>query len=177
MVEVSTRIDPQLEADAEGALDAQRVQAGKEYLDALHRLGLEPDVLCWVYDAIDNEIELAIVTSMAERVESLQIYRLLFRAYEAAATPREIDPFIVSIYGSNSFFGITLRENISDLTADGAFSSPENAKRFVTVIQGSAGFKVVLARGVYARKELRRSAAEDLRRWGRFKQNVEAVAA
>lgn len=177
MVEVPSRVDPQLNAAAEDALDAQRVQAGKEYLDALHRLGLEPDVLCWVYDAIESEIELAIVTSMAERIESLEIYRLLFRAYEAAATPREIDPFIVSIYGPNSSFGITLRESISNLTTDGAFSSLENTKRFVFSIEGPARSKFVLARGVYTRKELRKSAAEDLRRWGRFKRNVEAVAA
>ncbi len=153
------------------------MQAGKEYLDALHRLGLEPDVFCWIYDAVEDGIELAIVTSIAERIGSLDIYKLLFRAYEAAATPRDIDPFIVSIYGPNSFYGAMLREHIRTLAADGAFSDPGNATRFTTVMENSAELKVMLARGVYARGDTRRSAAQDLKRWSRFKQNVEALAA
>lgn len=177
MVEISSRLDPELSAAAERALDERRMQAGREYLDALQRLGLEPDILCWVYDALEGEMELVIVTSMAERVESLKIYELLFRAYEVSATPREIDPFLVSIYGSNSFYGTSLRNYIAMLAADGVFSSSEQAKRFVATIRNASDLRVVLARGVYASKDTQKSAADDLRAWHRFKQNVEALAA
>jgi len=177
MVEISSNLDPRMNAAAERALDNQRVQAGKEYLDALNRLGLDPDVLCWVYDVDADEMELAIVTTMAERVEILQIYKLLFRAYEVAATPREIDPFIVSIYGSNSNHGIQLRDHVSTLAADGAFSSPENAKRFVISQKNWSENLVILARGIYTAKQVRRSATEDMTRWNRFRKNVQSLAA
>ncbi len=168
--------DPVVEA-AERALDAARVAAGKEYLAALNGLGLEPDVLCWVYDADADEMQLAIVTSMAERVEGLSIYKLLFRAYEASATPREIDPFIVSVYGPRSHFGMALRRHLGGMARCGTFSSPERAAMFTMTNAGASGRLVVLGRGVYAAKEGRRSAAEDLQRFKRFQRRVEALAA
>lgn len=181
MVEASmtpeTRPDPAVAA-AERALDGARVAAGEEYLAALKRLGLEPDALCWVYDPDSDETHLAIVTSMAERVGGLSIYKLLFRAYEAAATPREIDPFIVSVYGPRSDFGARLRKLLGGMAKRGLFSVPERtaAQVLFTDAEGS-GRLVVLSRGVYAAEEGRRSAADDLRRFQRFERRVKALAA
>ena len=168
--------DPRVEA-AERSLDAAREAAGRDYLVALNRLGLEPDVLCWAYDVDADEMQLAIVTSMAERVESLSIYKLLFRAYEAAATPREIDPFIVSVYGPKSDFGVKLRRFLGGLAQRGTFSTPERAARFVMTDTGASGRLVVLGKGVYVATEGRRTAAEDLRRFMSFERRVQALAA
>lgn len=168
--------DPAVGA-AERALDAARVGAGKEYLAALNALGLKPDVLCWVYEVEEGEMQLAIVTSMAERVGGLSIYKLLFRAYEAAATPREINPFIVSVYGPKSNFGVKLRRVLGGLAERGTFSVPERAALFTLTDTGASGRRVVLGRGVYVASEGRRSAAEDLKRFRHFQRRVEALAA
>ncbi len=168
--------DPLVEA-AERALDETRVVAGREYLAALARLGLDPDVLCWVYDADHDEMQLAIVTTMAERVDGLSIYKLLFRAYEAAATPREIDPFIVSVYGPGSDFGVTLRRHLGGMAKRGMFSTPEQAARFAMTKAGVSGRLVVPGKGVYVATEGRRSAAEDLKRFQYFQRRVRALAA
>lgn len=168
--------DPAVEA-AERALDETRVIAGGQYHRTLKDLGLEPDVLCWVYEADRNELQLAIVTSMAERIDGLSIYKLLFRAYEAAATPREIDPLIVSIYGPRSDFGATLRRHLGALAQRGTFSTPQRAALFAMTNAGASGRLVVLGKGVYAASEGHRSAAEDLKRFQRFQRRVRALAA
>lgn len=177
LVTPEERPDPALEA-AKRALDEARVAAGKEYLAALSGLGLEPDALCWVYDPDADETHLAIVTSMAERVGGLSIYKLLFRAYEAAATPREIDPFIVSVYGPKSDFGVRIRKLLSKMAKRGLFAVPERTAAEVLFTDiGGTGRLVVLGRGVYVAKEGRRSAADDLRRFQRFERRVKALAA
>lgn len=168
--------DP-LAAAAERALDEARLLAGKEYLAALANLGLDPDVLCWVYDADRGEMQLAIVTSMAERIGSLSIYKLLFRAYEAAATPREVDPFIVSVYGPKSDFGMKLRQTLGGFGKRGRFSTPERAALFTLTNTGASGRQVVLGKGVYVATEGRRSAADDVKRFERFARRVRALAA
>lgn len=168
--------DPVVEA-AERALDERRMLAGKDYLAALRRLGLAPDVLCWVYTADHGEMHLAIVTSMAERVDSLSIYKLLFRAYEAAATPRDIDPFIVSVYGPRSDLGMKLHQHLGEMAKRGTFSTPEKAALFTLTNAAPSGRHVVLGRGVYVAEEGRRSAADDLQRWRHFQRSVEALAA
>ncbi len=168
--------DPLVEA-AERALDETRVVAGREYLAALSRLGLDPDVLCWVFDADHDEMQLAIVTTMAERVDSLSIYKLLFRAYDAAATPREIDPFIVSVYAPGSNFGVTLRRHLGGMAKRGTFTTQDLAARFAMTKTGASGRLVVPGKGVYVASDGHRSAVEDLKRFQHFQHRVRALAA
>ena len=51
------------------------------------------------------------VTSLVGRIGSPDIYRVLTRAYEAAGTPKSIDPFIVSLYSPNSVFADGLKNS------------------------------------------------------------------
>lgn len=171
---------------AEAALDEVRSRAGIEYLKALRSLGLDPDILCWVYEPGEGEMGLALITTLAERVESMRIYDLLFRAYEAAATPREVDPFIVSVYGSGSVFATWLKGILARYTANGMPLAGDTKKgtkfsfrhQSINLWDHSlGGDRIVLARGVYALKQARRSHATDLKRWKTFERNVLRLAA
>ena len=57
-----------------------RLRAGREYLDALCKLGFVPDVLCWAVagSAADERMELLIVTTWADTIGPKAIYDLLF---------------------------------------------------------------------------------------------------
>jgi hypothetical protein len=72
--------------------------AGQDYLDALVSLGLIPAFLGWGWDASAQQWLLVLITSVVDAGGPLALNRLLFRAYNAKATPKEISPFIVRIF-------------------------------------------------------------------------------
>lgn len=72
--------------------------AGQEYLDALVSLGLIPAYLGWGWDSVASQWMLVLVTSIVDAGGPLPLNRLLFRAYNAKATPKEISPFIVRVF-------------------------------------------------------------------------------
>ncbi|MGA3311124.1 MAG: hypothetical protein ABSD08_21330 [Xanthobacteraceae bacterium] len=71
---------------------------GQEYLDALVSLGLIPAFLGWGWDPSVSQWMLVLATSIVDAGGPLALNRLLFRAYNAKATPKEISPFIVRIF-------------------------------------------------------------------------------
>jgi hypothetical protein len=77
---------------------AQHLKAGQEYLDAMVSLGLIPAFLGWGWDPAASQWMLVLVTSNVDAGGPLALNRLLFRAYNAKATPKEISPFIVRIF-------------------------------------------------------------------------------
>ena len=79
-------------------LGVARYDAGADYLDALRRLTLQPEALFWAYDRTLEQLVLVIVTSLFDFVAPLPLMRLLFDAYNAAAAPKEIDPFILRLH-------------------------------------------------------------------------------
>jgi hypothetical protein len=72
--------------------------AGQDYLDALVSLGLVPAYLGWGWEPTVRQWSLVLVTSIVDAGGPLALNRLLFRAYNAKATPKEISPFIVRIF-------------------------------------------------------------------------------
>lgn len=76
----------------------QYLTAGKDYLDALVSLGLTPHFLGWGWERATEQWLLVLVTSIVDAGGPLALNRLLFRAYNAKATPKEISPFIVRIF-------------------------------------------------------------------------------
>src|SRR5215475_7475296 len=77
---------------------AKYLTAGQDYLDALVSLGLVPHFLGWGWERETKEWLLVLVTSIVDAGGPLALNRLLFRAYNAKATPKEISPFIVRVY-------------------------------------------------------------------------------
>ena len=74
------------------------MQAGADYLAALQNLGLDPECLFWAEDEVVGHPVLVLVTRQFDRAGPLSLSRLLFKAYNAAATPREIDPFVLRLH-------------------------------------------------------------------------------
>ncbi len=79
-------------------LGVKRYDAGLDYLAAVRRLKLEPEALFWAYDKTIEKIVLVLVTSLFDFAGPLALTTLLFEAYNAAATPKEIDPFILRLH-------------------------------------------------------------------------------
>jgi hypothetical protein len=66
-------------------------------MDALVSLGLTPAFLGWGWDTLEKQWQLLLVTSVVDAGGPLALNRLLFRAYNAKATPQQISPFIVRV--------------------------------------------------------------------------------
>jgi hypothetical protein len=64
--------------------------AGQEYFDALVQLGLIPAFLGWGWNRAAQEWLLVLVTSILEAGGPLKLNQLLFKAYNAKATPKQI---------------------------------------------------------------------------------------
>jgi hypothetical protein len=171
--------------------------AGTEYLASLRKLGLEPDALCWIVrhfrvddDSTQSEKHLALVSSLADRYGPRQIYDLLFLAYDASATPKEVDPFIVSLYGPKTAVGRTLlahlqnarvREAVQDAVRSARIgrdpgSFDEGAAMIMTDPDTLTMFSVLSA-GIFVVKKRGFTPAADQRRFSRFKNEVESLAA
>lgn len=76
----------------------QHLRAGADYLAALQKLGLNPECLFWADDEVVGHPVLVLVTRQFDRVGPLALSSLLFKAYDAAATPREINPFVLRLH-------------------------------------------------------------------------------
>jgi hypothetical protein len=79
-------------------LGVERYDAGRAYLAALRDLRLEPEALFWAYDKSMGQLVLVLVTSLFDFAGPLALTKLLFDAYNAAATPEAIDPFILRLH-------------------------------------------------------------------------------
>jgi hypothetical protein len=79
-------------------LGVERYDAGRDYLAALRHLRLEPEALFWAYDKSMGQLVLVLVTSLFDFAGPLALNKLLFDAYNAAATPKAIDPFILRLH-------------------------------------------------------------------------------
>ena len=79
-------------------LGIARYDAGRDFQDALAKLGLDPEALFWAYDHVINQFVLVIVTAFFDYAGPLALSERLFEAYRAAATPASIDPFILRLH-------------------------------------------------------------------------------
>lgn len=95
-------------------VDDQRLSAGREYIASLEELGFLVDTAVWTiaFDRAsekDPDLQLSIVSPLVERAGTNEIYQLLFTAYERSATPRDFDPWMVSLYGPQTHFAEMMR--------------------------------------------------------------------
>lgn len=166
---------------------AQYLRAGQEYLDALVNLGLIPAFLGWGWDPAASQWMLVLVTSIVDARGPLALNRLLFRAYNAKATPKDISPFIVQIFSPEIIndvqFWLLGEKNFTVQGVPGKVANPkalepqkvENVqKRFmglelemINSYQTLTGAVDKAMRGYHVRRE----------DWQRFKRKIERLAA
>jgi hypothetical protein len=163
-----------------------RYDAGADYLAALRRLKLEPEALFWAYDRMLEQFVLVIVTSLFDFAGPLALMRLLFDAYNAAATPKEIDPFILRLHSPKHAFyraaqlHIGNRFDMADLkgraldraTIAGEVTPPVIASFRAGDVE-SFGTWVYKSTPVVSKAK----TVDQERRWRRFESAVHALAA
>ncbi|WP_273795134.1 hypothetical protein [Brucella intermedia] len=162
-------------------IDERLLIAGKEYGNALEKLGLDPHALLWVFDEVEDRFVLILITDFFDLKGPLEISRQLLKAYNASVTPKEIDPFTVRVHSVNQPFGNEIhniaaadfRINIFDKNMRPK-PGTENAR-----ISGwtSNGTEIRLEWVISVKKNTHRKSTELSRRWDRFTRNIDQLAA
>jgi hypothetical protein len=160
--------------------------AGQEYQDALVALGLIPAYLGWGWDPLEKQWLLALVTSIVDAGGPLALNKLLFRAYNAKATPKRISPFIVRVFSPELVLAIGGRDfwllGQKDLTVNPVpgKSNPEARSSKVENIQKTfMGLELEMKNSYQALPGASVETGYHIRHreWQRFKNRVEALAA
>lgn len=157
-------------------LPPDHLNTGADYLSALQKLGLDPEGLLWAYDRTLKEFVLVLVTGQFDFVGPTAIYETLTKAYNLAATPEAISPFIVRLHSPQQAIVRELRTAYGwDIRVDPF--RPTDPPGLSVDIALSAGDLTFRIEWVYHLRERKVAPAERARRWRRFQGNVEKLAA
>jgi len=165
-------------------LGIERYDAGGRYLAALRDLKLEPEALFWAYDKGVEQFVLVLVTSLFDFVGPLALTELLFEAYNAAATPKEIDPFIIRLHSPKHALYRAARHlignRVDQAELKGAALDRATIAGEVTpfaIASFQAGDLHSFGTWVYKSTPAKPKVLDSERRWTRFKDAVHAIAA
>ena len=162
---------------------AQYLKAGQEYQDALV-LCLVPDYLGWAWDFAAEQWQLALVTSIVDAGGPLALNRLLFKAYNAKATPKEISPFIVRIFSPDimprEFWPLAYKNVFISHTSD----RPDRPNKLDEPIEIQnmhmtfLGLEFEMNNGYQTLRPMlvKQKYIDRRRSWERFRNNVEKLA-
>ncbi|MBN9983091.1 hypothetical protein [Rhizobium laguerreae] len=178
------------------------LKAGQEYLESLRRLRLNPEGLLWsrvnellpvkvnnggdvterLGDHATGDWHLVLITSAIDEGGPSALNQLLFKAYDASATPKEISPFIVEVMSAKSSFVqhllLALNNPVGPIaiqfkTPEGqTITQPANPSSAQTLI-GGLWFD---RKWIYHLTGLRERHADRKRHWREFMQSVNALA-
>jgi hypothetical protein len=159
------------------------LKAGEDYLQALKRLGLNPNFLGWGWEAAKERWHLVLVTSIVDAGGPLALNRLLFRAYNANATPKEISPFIVRVFSpeliqDNQFYFLGVKK-LKVHRVDQTTMIPEKDEG-VDISNFEMDFLDLHLEMINSYQSVppkKRGYLERRKDWTRFKNNVERLAA
>ena len=162
-------------------VSAEYLRAGGEYLVALRTLGLNPNFLGWGWDVAAGQWVLVLVTSIIDAGGPLELNKLLFDAYAANATPREISPFIVRVFSPEIVpddFYLLGEKNLRISKVNGHDGLDVGRKLPVENIQRTfLGIELEMINS-YQNRPIRRLRYHERRRqWAKFRGNVEKLAA
>ena len=161
----------------------QHMRAGADYLAALQNLGLDPECLFWADDDVVGHPVLVLVTRQFDLAGPLALSDLLFKAFDAAATPREINPFVLRLHSPDqaiirelsrysqgpALMRIHFADGTSRTTGDEGFGAQfvmGGGLRF----QHNWIYKWEISLEAPSRTEMKR-------RWRHFEKNVDRLAA
>ena len=159
-------------------LDVARRGAGAEYLEALRTLGLDPDALLWSFDQVEDRFVLLLVTRMVDFKGPLAVSHLLFKAYNASATPKGIDPFVVRLHSPDQAIVRDLAEfatvsvRVAPILAKGHRPARDDSVPATPIL--TTGGMVFRQEWIYAFKtsDKRPSSITLMRQWRRFSGKV-----
>jgi hypothetical protein len=159
-------------------VSAEYLKAGGDYLDSLRTLGLTPNFLGWGWDISAGQWVLVLVTSIINAGGPLALNKLLFQAYSAKATPKEISPFIVRIFSPeiipNEFYFLGEK----NLRAHKVNEKPNIDLPPIRNFQLTFMDIELEMVNSYQNRPVRKLKYQERRRlWDRFKSNVERLAA
>jgi hypothetical protein len=151
------------------------IASGHDLYAALKKLAFDPEVLCWV--AIEGETELAMVTSLADRIGSLAIYEALHRAQDWGMIPAGFDLMRLSVYSPHSELGEDLNRLLAK-TVDSAGSVAGIDKIGRTMLQvGVFDPWYIYGPGIYVIRKAGYSASADISRWRKIERRIAQNAA
>lgn len=167
----------------------QYLTAGQEYLDAMISLGLIPAYLGWGWDIADKQWHLVMVTSILDAGGPLELNRLLFKAYNAKATPKEISPFIVRVFspevvanaGGDDFWFLGMKDDLMIESVQRGGKKVGGGDKVENVQKTFMGLELEMLNSyrVPPQKLAQVKPSYHVRReqWQRFRRNVERLAA
>jgi hypothetical protein len=170
---------------------AQYLNAGQDYLEALLSLGLTPAFLGWGWDTHASTWALVLVTSVVEAGGPLALNKLLFKAYNAGATPKEISPFIVRVFSPevvlslpsrlSSQFWILGEKNATIQPVPGKSDPRARPTKIENIQMTFMGLDLEMVNSYQTKPGAADRALAGFHRrrqdWQRFKKNVERLAA
>lgn len=169
---------------AEEEIDEARLNAGAEYLDALRKLGLNPDGLLWGFDVRHQSWVLVLITSFFDYAGPLELSKLLFRAYELAGTPKDIDPFIVRLHSPKQRIirdldhMLQTRIKVRDIDVEaGRWGEVYEAGEKAKITWVAEGDISVPLHAIYRFSTKGKGSVDVSRRWKFFTKQVDALAA
>ncbi|MCU6454370.1 hypothetical protein LPN01_09785 [Sphingomonas sp. A2-49] len=184
---------------AKSNLSAARIAAGRDFLTALRRLGLRPEGLFWAVDHSISEQVLVLITGMYDHAGPLALNKKLFEAYNLAATPREISPFIVRTHSprediakhlrafelthKNHVIQIGLDDDRDSISSWSLSATAENPNTLDTGFFKLDSIEIrgtdmsLLLDGFYLLDVAVKSTADRIAEWSRFTRRVNALAA
>jgi hypothetical protein len=169
-------------------LPAEHLKAGRDYLDALVSLGLRPHYLGWGWDRLRKQWLLVLATQIVDAGGPLALNQLLFRAYNAKATPKEISPFIVRVFspeiipmeimamgaGKRKLL-VAKSDNPINPPPPSEFLTVENLKKTFLGIDFEMAHSYESIRNI--ERSIKRGFMDRRKEWNIFKSRVEKLAA
>lgn len=163
------------------------LEASKTYVDAVKGLGLPVSFASCILDRSTEtpshvgDVRLLLVSPWADRFGETRLYALLFEAYEKAALPKEIEPFMVEILSEAKALTDVVKEGLANFPdnpiADfsvGGVKVHENVELPVVFQAGDYGF---VPEWVIVADWKSHKGSDQIRKFKRFERNVHGLAA
>jgi hypothetical protein len=157
-----------------GGMTPERWEAGERYVSSLRDLGFDPETVMWAFDKRAGEFNLAFVTTIVDRIGTKAIYEILFKAYDRAVTPREFDPWVVSLYSPQTFFA---REFAIMLETNPTVEALGDAQIVGQVALGVGDYTARREWIYVLRSASKVQSKHQIRAWQAFEANVDRLAA
>jgi hypothetical protein len=163
-------------------LAPEQLAAGRDFIMSLDKLGLHSSLGLWAYSEASENLVLILVTDFFDYRGPLEIYERMFKAYNATALPHSIDPFIVQFCSPRQILGTRLTEfgklkivfsnsETKTSTTDAAVALDDLKTHTSWILTNDFDPSLQMM------KRKKTKTVEIARKWTRFAENVDKLAA